>query len=90
MKKAPLLAVASAALLCSCLGPNNMFRGLNSWNSRATDSRWWNELIYVGLWIVPVYELTFIGDVLIFNSLEFWGAENPIGEPKPFETQSKK
>jgi hypothetical protein len=28
--------------------------------------------------ILPVYGLCTLGDALIFNSIEFWGGENPI------------
>jgi hypothetical protein len=86
MKK--LSALCLTALLAlptiGCLGPNNAFNSVNSWNSRATDSKWWNELIAVGFWIIPVYPLCLTGDVLIFNSIEFWGGENIISDPKPF------
>ena len=90
MKKKFLLSVTLALGLCctSCIGPNNAFDGASSWNSRATDSKWWNELIYIGMWVVPVYPLALTGDVLIFNSIEFWGGENPIGEPDPYTPQN--
>jgi hypothetical protein len=74
----------------SCVGPNNAFNGLVSWNARAADSRWVNELIYLGLWIVPVYEVSLALDGLVFNSLEFWGMENPIGKPAEIESQAKR
>jgi hypothetical protein len=84
MKKTLLLPALAATLLGSaCIGPNNAFRSVHSWNTRATDSKWWNEAIHVGMWIVPVYELTLFGDIVIFNSIEFWGSENPIKEPEP-------
>jgi hypothetical protein len=82
MKKIPLLAALATALLGSCIGPNRAFRSLNSWNTRATDSKWWNEAIHVALWVVPVYELALAGDIVIFNSVEFWGGNNPIKEPE--------
>jgi hypothetical protein len=84
MKKTSLLVSAAlAVLLCAgCIGPNKAFRGLNSWNTRATDSKWWNEVIHIGLWVVPVYEVVLGADLVIFNSIEFWGGNNPIGEPE--------
>ena len=30
------------------------------------------------LWLVPAYLGCVAGDVLIFNTIEFWGATNPI------------
>ena len=32
----------------------------------------------MGLCILPAYELCCLGDVLIFNSIEFWGGQNPV------------
>ena len=87
MKKLLLASVLALGLLTSCIGPNNAFNGLSSWNGRATESKWWNELIWVALWVVPVYPLAMAGDVVIFNSIEFWGGENPFSEPEPFTPQ---
>ncbi len=82
MKKSLLAGVLTLGLLgSSCLGPNNAFDSLTHWNRGATDSKWLDELIFLGLNIIPVYGLALIGDYLIFNSFEFWGAENPIDPP---------
>ena len=32
----------------------------------------------MGLWILPVYEISAIADALIINSIEFWSGTNPI------------
>jgi hypothetical protein len=32
----------------------------------------------VGLWVVPVYPLCTLADLLVLNSLEFWAGENPM------------
>ena len=82
MKKT-LIAAAMAALLCStsCVGPNNLFRSAATWNTEATESKWLNELIHIGMWIIPVYQFALLGDIWIFNSIEFWGGKNPISEP---------
>ena len=84
MKKLLLTAVFALAMFStSCIGPYNATRGLLAWNTRATDSKWWNGVIHAGLWIVPVYELAILGDVLIFNTIEFFGGNNPFNEPDP-------
>jgi hypothetical protein len=33
------------------------------------------------LTIIPVYGIAYLGDIIIFNSIEFWGGENPISPP---------
>jgi hypothetical protein len=72
------LSLAAATLTSSCLGPNNAFNNLHHWNKTATDSKWGNEVIFLALNIIPVYGLAYLGDIVIFNSVEFWGGENPI------------
>jgi hypothetical protein len=82
------LAAVAALSLTSCVGPYNAFNSVSSWNSRVSEEKWVNELLYFGLHIVPVYPLAAVGDALIFNSIEFWGGENPISKPEPFTSQS--
>lgn len=70
--------LACTILFTSCLGSYNAFNNLRGWNQGATDSRFLDNLIFWGLWIVPVYELFILGDTLIFNVIEFWSGSNPI------------
>ena len=82
MKKLLLpLALAATLLSTSCVGTNSLFRTTHAWNCEATSSKWFNELIHLGMWIIPVYEVTLLGDILIFNSIEFWGGKNPFSDP---------
>jgi len=67
--------------LTSCLGPNNAFDSVTEWNQEVTDNKWLNELVFLGLNIIPVYGVALLGDYVIFNSIEFWGGENPIDAP---------
>ena len=70
--------LACTMLFTSCLGSYNAFNNLRAWNQGATDSKFLDNLIFWGLWIVPVYELFILGDTLIFNVIEFWSGSNPI------------
>ncbi len=70
------LALAACAFLPGCYGPNNAFNNLHDWNGKVTESKWGNEAIFFVL--TPVYGLFYFGDVVIFNSMEFWGMKNPI------------
>jgi formate hydrogenlyase subunit 3/multisubunit Na+/H+ antiporter MnhD subunit len=81
------LCVAVSVLSTSCLGPCNAFQSTMSWNSRATDNKYLNELIYIPAGFVHGFAL--FGDVIIFNSIEFWGGENPIAKPAEFKSQGK-
>lgn len=75
---AALLVGASAMLMSSCIGSFSMFNKVLSWNSKATNNKFVNELIFVGLYIVPVYEVSLFLDGILFNSLEFWTGKSPI------------
>lgn len=90
MKKrllAPVLLVGLFAT--SCIGPFNAWNGVLSWNSKVSESKWLNELLFL-----PVYAIAMpiagFGDAFIFNSIEFWGGKNPIGAPDPFTPQNPK
>lgn len=82
LRKALLPAALCLTLgASSCLGPNNAFDRLNAWNHEVTDNKWANEGIFLGLNIIPVYAIAYLGDIIIFNSIEFWGGDNPIDPP---------
>ena len=82
MKKCLVAGLLALGLFgSSYLGPNNAFDSLNHWNKHVTDNKWANEGIFLVLTIIPVYSFAYLGDILIFNSFEFWGADNPISAP---------
>ncbi|MBX3462969.1 MAG: DUF3332 family protein [Planctomycetes bacterium] len=92
MKQSTKKAAAALTLgLCltatSCIGPNNAYNSLSIWNSKLSDSKYVNELVFLGLNIIPVYGLFLFGDYLIFNSVEFWTGDNWISKPEPFKPQ---
>ncbi len=80
---APLAAILAAALLFTgCYGPMNASSRLSIWN-REIENRWAGEAVFLPLRIFYVYTVAFLGDVLIFNTMEFWGGENPIKPVSP-------
>ena len=83
MKK--IITAAALTLGASgCLGPNHMFNGLNNWNANVTDQDWVDELIYLGMHVIPVYGVALIADGLILNTVDYWSGENPWKDPGPF------
>ena len=85
MKKTILAIACSATLFgTSCIGPNNAFNAVQNWNAKLTNIRLVNEGIYLVAWIIPAYPLIWASDQLIWNSVQFWGGENPIPSPPPF------
>ena len=53
---------------------------LHEWNRGAAENKWAVEGIYVAFWVLPVYPLCLVADLLVFNSIEWWGGENPIDD----------
>jgi hypothetical protein len=67
-----------------CLGPDNLYGSIKNWNAELSEKDWVNELVYVGLLIIPVYPLALAGDILIFNTITYWSGEDTINDPGPF------
>ncbi len=81
--------LASSVLFSSCIGSFGLSNKLLDWN-RNIDSKFVNELVFIAFWIVPVYEISALADVLVLNSIEFWTGSNPIadaGKVKTIETK---
>jgi len=75
------LLLCMLTLSTACYGPFNATRRLHNWNGNVVENEWGQEGIFLGLVIIPVYGLWMLGDVIIFNSIEFWGGTNPIDPP---------
>jgi len=85
MKKTLIAATLALALASSsCLGPDNLYGGLKNWNAGLSDQDWVTEVVFLGLVIIPVYPFALLGDVVIFNTIEYWSADNPITAPDEF------
>ena len=79
MKKVLVCGLLSSTILfTSCIGSFSAFNGLREWNESVTDSKFGNELIFLALWIVPVYGVATLADLIVFNAIEFWDGTNPI------------
>lgn len=82
MKKFKVSAIC--AVLCgslmfsSCIGSFALFNKVKDWNESVTDSKFVNEVIYLAMCIVPIYEICFFIDNVLLNSIEFWTGNNPV------------
>lgn len=72
------LLVASVPSLTGCYGPFWLTTKLHNWNGQVSNKKFVNELVFLGFTILPAYGICLLGDALIFNSIEFWGGNNPI------------
>ena len=74
---AVVLVLCLAVLMSGCYGTFSLTKRLHHWNGQQ-DGRWAQEGIFLLIAIVPIYGICILGDALIFNSIEFWGGNNPI------------
>ena len=74
---AVVLVLCLAVLMSGCYGTFSLTKRLHHWNG-TQDGRWAQEGIFLLIAIVPIYGICILGDALIFNSIEFWGGNNPI------------
>lgn len=91
---------SSLALVCvlcgsivftSCIGSFALTNQIKDWN-QGVGNKFVNELIFIALHIVPVYEISILADVFVINSIEFWSGENPIanaGEVKAVKGENE-
>lgn len=82
MKKSYIAAGLAAAILCgptltSCIGSFKLTNKVLSWN-KSVGNKFVNELVFVAFWILPVYEISALADVVVLNSIEFWSGSNPL------------
>lgn len=74
-----VLALAGSMLCTSCIGSFSLTNKLMSWNKQIGD-KFVNELVFFAFWIIPVYEVTALADILVINSIEFWSGSNPVAQ----------
>lgn len=75
---ATVVALSASMLLTpSCIGSFALSNRLLSWN-QGVGNKFLNELVFVAFWVLPVYEVCGLADVLVLNSIEFWSNRNPV------------
>jgi hypothetical protein len=91
LKKALAAGILALGLgSSSCLGPDNAYGSIKNWNAGLSDQDWVNEVVFLGLHIIPVYQLALLGDIVIFNTIGYWTGDNPISDPGAFKGFSSK
>lgn len=69
---APLMIVSAlAATQPACYGSYSAFHAVHKWNGTVSSSKVVKSAVHFGLYILPVYELCLLGDIIIFNTIEF-------------------
>ncbi len=74
---AAILLAGASMTFTSCVGSFAMTNKVLSWNKQV-GNKFVNELVFFAFWILPVYEVTSLADLLVINSIEFWSGTNPM------------
>lgn len=74
---AAILLAGASFTLTSCLGSFSLTNRVIAWNQQV-GNKFVNELVFFAFWILPVYEVTALADLLVINSIEFWSGNNPM------------
>ncbi|MCM1292112.1 MAG: DUF3332 domain-containing protein [Bacteroides sp.] len=78
---AVILLASTSLVTTSCIGSFALTNKLLSWN-RQVGNKFVNEVVFFAFWILPVYEVSCLADVLVINSIEFWSGSNPVAQGK--------
>jgi hypothetical protein len=78
---AVILSLCAAVSMQSCIGKFALTNRLLSWN-QSVGNKFVNELVFFAFWVLPVYEVSALADVIVLNSIEFWSGENPLASTK--------
>ena len=73
---AAVVALSASMMMQSCIGSFALYNKVKDWNDHVGD-KFVNEIVFLAMWILPVYELSFMADLFILNTIEFWSGENP-------------
>ena len=85
-----LCTMLSVSILStSCIGSFPLFHKIHSWNEGVSDNKFVNELVFIALHIVPVYEVAYFADVVVLNTIEFWTGSSPIASNEVKEVKGE-
>lgn len=74
---AMLLMGSMLLAMSGCFASFNLTRKIYKFNQGLGD-KWLNEIAFLVMTIIPVYGVGVTVDVLVLNSIEFWGGTNPV------------
>jgi hypothetical protein len=80
MRKISLVLAAVLLSQTGCFGSFTAIRKLWQFNDGLSSNKFVKWAAFLGLTILPVYTLFALGDVIIFNSVEFWSGTNPLAD----------
>jgi hypothetical protein len=79
--RATIIAFVLAALTFSntaCIGRMAVSGKVMEFNLSVSEDKWAREIVFLALYIIPVYEFAGMADLIVVNSIEFWTGTNPV------------
>lgn len=77
--KVAAILLSVCIVMSSCIGSFSLTNKLKDWNM-GIGNKFVNELVFVCMHIVPVYEISIMADVLVLNSIEFWTGNSALSK----------
>lgn len=71
-----LILAVMLSTIGGCYGSFNLVKKVHKWNG-TLGNKFVNELGFLVMIIVPVYEVAGLIDVIVLNTIEFWTGNNP-------------
>ena len=77
--KLAAVLLSATIVFSSCIGSFRLTNNIKDWNE-SIGNKWVNELVFIAMHIVPVYEIAMMVDGVVLNSIEFWTGNNVVME----------
>lgn len=77
--KVAYMLLGTSLMFSSCIGSFALWNQLKDWN-QGIGNKFVNELVFLAFHVIPVYEVAYIADALVINSIEFWSGSNPLAD----------
>ncbi len=78
MRRAAILAVLVGFLSTGCMGHFALTGSVKNFNLNLGRDKWGREVVFLALFIIPVYPVCAVVDAVFMNTIEFWTDENPV------------
>ena len=75
-----LISAALIVSLTGCFGGFKATKAVHEFNREVSRNEWVQEVVFLGLVIIPVYGIATLVDAVILNSVEFWTGDNPMAQ----------
>ena len=80
--------LAGSMLFTSCIGSFKLWNNLRDWN-QGVGNKFVNELVFIALHIIPVYEIAYLADAVVLNTIEFWSGKSPVASNETKEVKGE-